>query len=200
MKYQSLGHRLKEIREKAGESITATSKSIGVDRSYLSRIEAGHTRPSRRTLKSLISHFLVEGMEAINLYSLASYEMGFSISTPGVKSGVYAPENNPQSFNYPEGKEFMRKEEQNMEKKVQPNAGLQVNMPAIPVLYTDSCFVSATDFGIVFDFAQTVGPTNQQNVVARVGMSREHAEAVVKVLSQKLADTRLDNLKKKKES
>lgn len=200
MEFKDLGKNLRKIRISSDESITAAAKAIGVDRSYISRIEMGKVRPSIKILNSLISHFSVVGMDAIKLYSLANYRAGISISMPVGKSGVFTSEDNPQNFIYPNAKEPFRKEENNMEQNVNPNSGVQVNMPGIPVLYTDSCFITATQFGFVFDFAQTVGPTNQQNVVARVGMSRDHAEAVVKVLSEKLADTRLENVKTKLES
>lgn len=66
-------------------------------------------------------------------------------------------------------------------------SSIQVNVPNnLSVLYTDSMFVTPSKFGIVLDFAQSVGPTNQQNVVVRVGMSREHARAMIEVVKSKL--------------
>ncbi len=58
-----------------------------------------------------------------------------------------------------------------------------------PVLYTDSVFITAGKFGVVLDFAQTMGATNQQNVVARIGMSKEHALALMNILEKKLKET-----------
>jgi selenocysteine lyase/cysteine desulfurase len=58
-----------------------------------------------------------------------------------------------------------------------------------PVLYTDSVFVTTGKFGVVLDFAQSMGSTNQQNVVARVGMSKEHALALLNVLEKKVKET-----------
>jgi hypothetical protein len=67
---------------------------------------------------------------------------------------------------------------------------LQVNIANNqPVLYSDSVFVTAGKFGVVFDFAQSVGSTNQQNVVARIGMSKEHALALLNVLEKKVKET-----------
>ena len=65
------------------------------------------------------------------------------------------------------------------------NPGIQVNLPNnIAVLYSDSTWLTIDQYGVVLDFAQKMGPTNQQNIVARVGMSKEHA----KILIDKLAD------------
>lgn len=66
--------------------------------------------------------------------------------------------------------------------------GIQVNIsPDTKVLYSDSMFVHVGPFGVVLDFAQTVGPTNkQQTIVSRVGMSKEHAKAMIGVIKQKL--------------
>lgn len=67
---------------------------------------------------------------------------------------------------------------------------LQVNIANNqPVLYSDSVFVTAGKFGVVFDFAQSVGATNQQNVVSRVGMSKEHALALLNILEKKIKET-----------
>lgn len=75
---------------------------------------------------------------------------------------------------------------------------LQVNIPeGLNVTYTDSLFVHQNQYGVVIDFAQTVGTTNRQNVIARVGMSREHAEAFLKVLKKNLDDNK--NEKEEKE-
>ncbi|MCL4366028.1 DUF3467 domain-containing protein [Patescibacteria group bacterium] len=71
-----------------------------------------------------------------------------------------------------------------------PEAQVQVNIPQdIKILYSDSMFIHPGPFGIVLDFAQTVGPNNQQQtVVSRIGMSKEHARAMVAVMKQKLEE------------
>jgi uncharacterized protein YajQ (UPF0234 family) len=46
--------------------------------------------------------------------------------------------------------------------------------------------MSANGDGIVFDFMQKLGPTNQVRIVARVGMSREHAKKFYKILNDSL--------------
>ena len=66
---------------------------------------------------------------------------------------------------------------------------VQVNLPPNKeILYTDSVFVSANEYGVILDIAQSVGPQNQ-TIVARVGMSREHAKVLLDVLGKHLAMT-----------
>ncbi len=67
---------------------------------------------------------------------------------------------------------------------------IKVNLPAnqAPILYTDSVFINSNQYGIVFNVAQSIDPTNQQ-IVARVGMSVEHAKALADVLAKHLAMT-----------
>jgi len=66
---------------------------------------------------------------------------------------------------------------------------LQVNIPdGLNVVYTDSAFVHKNNFGVVVDFAQTLGTTNRQNIVARVGMSLDHAKALLGVLKKNVED------------
>lgn len=66
---------------------------------------------------------------------------------------------------------------------------LQVNIPdKLSVSYTDSAFVHKNKFGVVIDFAQTLGSTNRQNIVARVGMSYDHAKALLGVLQKNLSE------------
>jgi hypothetical protein len=44
------------------------------------------------------------------------------------------------------------------------------------------------NYGVVINFMQAGGSDNQPVAVARVGMSREHAESVVQVLQQTLGN------------
>lgn len=64
-----------------------------------------------------------------------------------------------------------------------------VTLPAnVPILYTDSVFISSNQYGIVINIAQSLDDKNQQ-VVTRVGMSREHAKALSEVLAKHIAMT-----------
>lgn len=55
-----------------------------------------------------------------------------------------------------------------------------------PVFYSDIVYVSSSEYGVVLDFAQRIGPTNQQQVVARVGMPFSHARKMIEVIQDHL--------------
>lgn len=64
---------------------------------------------------------------------------------------------------------------------------LNVTIPSdTRVFYTDMVHVMVNDHGIVINFLQNSGPGNQAIAVSRVGMSKEHAGSVLKILSQSL--------------
>lgn len=72
------------------------------------------------------------------------------------------------------------------EKSLDQKTSVNIDAKETPVLYCDSFFVGSTDWGVTFDFAQRVGPTNQQQVVSRIGMSFEHARKVIEVIQEHL--------------
>lgn len=68
-----------------------------------------------------------------------------------------------------------------------PTGGqVTINLDATPILYTDNVMVSSNEDGVVFDFCQRVGSSPQVRVVARVGMSREHAKKLLIVLKNQV--------------
>lgn len=88
------------------------------------------------------------------------------------------------------------KKENNGSKENNGNAGqgmdVNINLDTTPVLYTDNVFITAGQDGIVLDFSQKLVSTNKTRIVARVGMSRDHAkkfaeqfEAMLKVAEGK---------------
>lgn len=69
----------------------------------------------------------------------------------------------------------------------QPSNQVNIDPSKNSVLYTDSIFVSSTDYGLVLDIAQTVGGNKQNSfVVARVGMSFDHAKKLLEAISDNL--------------
>lgn len=174
-RYEKFGETLQNLRSKSGQSITDVARSVGIDRTHLSKLENGHERPSIDILNNLIRHYSLSAAEASQLAGFADYRQGLIVEQQGGKEGNNMQENtdNPTS-------------------PAQP--GVQINIPGnLPVLYTDSVFVGTNQFGLVFDFAQSMGSTNQQTVVARLGMSKEHAKALLKVLAEKLHEDKLLN-------
>lgn len=61
-----LGQRIRELRNRKGETLKETSNGINLSVSYLSDIERGRTKPSLQTLEALANHF---GMSLTDLLS-----------------------------------------------------------------------------------------------------------------------------------
>lgn len=79
----------------------------------------------------------------------------------------------------------MAKKQENL-----PSGSVKISVPSeVKILYSDSVIIRANKFGLVLDFAQQVAP-RQQNIVARIGMSREHAQAFAQVLVGQLEKDR----------
>ena len=72
------------------------------------------------------------------------------------------------------------------EGKLPDGMSLSVDARSTAIMYTDSVFMTINDDGVVLDVAQRIGTTNQAQIVARVGMSRIHAEKFVKKLQDLL--------------
>lgn len=76
----------------------------------------------------------------------------------------------------------------NNENEQQP-MNLNVNFDTTPVLFTDNIVMTTNDNGFVLNVMQQLLTTNQVRVVARIGMSREHAKKLVKEMGRLLAMT-----------
>ena len=55
------------------------------------------------------------------------------------------------------------------------------------ILYTDMTHTSASKHGMTINFMQSAGPLGKPMIVSRVGMSREHAENLLKLLQEVLS-------------
>ena len=71
----------------------------------------------------------------------------------------------------------------------QQEIALNINLDVTPILYTENIYMSTSEDGLTLDIAQKLVGTNQQRIVARVGMSREHATKFLKELGNLLAIT-----------
>jgi len=162
---KKLGQKIKYFQLSKEENVTTVAKSINIDRAYLSRIENGHERPSEKLLNDLISHFNLSSNDANELFMLAGY-----------KSGAVAA----QSY---KGEKPMN--ELKLPTQEQPKQ-LQFNKPiGLSTLYSDSVVIKANQWGIVFDFGQSVSQ-EQTNIVSSIGMSKEHARALLDALKKNL--------------
>lgn len=82
----------------------------------------------------------------------------------------------------------MAEEKKQVSGPASPSQGGQVsiNLDQTPILYTDNVMLTSNDDGIVFDFCQRLGSSPQVRVVARIGMSREHAKKLLMVLTNQV--------------
>jgi len=154
--YEAFGSRLKKIRERAKESIAEVSGAVEVDTSHLVNIEAGKTQPAEDIVLLLISHFALKEDEALKMWELA----GYSQKDTGITS-IMANEKGLVQTAY-------------------------VSKEDAKILYTDMVHVNANQYGVVINFLQGLGANSQTMSVSRIGMSREHAKSLLKVLQKSL--------------
>ncbi len=57
----------------------------------------------------------------------------------------------------------------------------------VRIVYADMYHVAINDYGVMMNFMQSAGPGRQPLAVARLGMSREHAQQVLETLQRALA-------------
>lgn len=56
-----------------------------------------------------------------------------------------------------------------------------------PILYADAIRITSNENGFVFDIAQGIAGTDQAVVVARVGLSKEHAKKFAEMVAEQVA-------------
>ena len=156
--FKTLGDKLKTIRQKLHESVAEVSGAVEIDEQSLQRIEQGKERPSEDILLLLINHFGMQDDDASSLWQLAGYDQP-----------SYDREDN---HSIPHGDS--------------PNRTMVMIMAVDPrVIYSDGVQVTANSNGVIMGFSQGVG-TPQAITTAKIGMSREQAYALLRVLQQTL--------------
>lgn len=155
--YQEFGILLKNIRQKAKESVADVCGAVEADLSTLKDIEAGKTQPEEDLVLLLISHFALKDEEALKMWELAGYEQ----EKTGLTSIV-------------------------LDAKGNVNQKAYVASGDARILYTDMVHVSANKFGIVVNFLQVLGVNDQPMAVSRIGMSQDHAKSLIDVLQKTL--------------
>jgi hypothetical protein len=63
---------------------------------------------------------------------------------------------------------------------------VSINLDTTPVLYTDNINMNINRDGVVLNVLQKLEPSNRARIVARIGMSREHAKKFVEKLGRLL--------------
>lgn len=159
--YRPLGRRLKQLRDRANETLAEASGAVEIDVKDLAGYELGQHRPSEEVLLLLISHFGVQDDEALALWELAGYSIN---KVPAVHMG------NEYSAGQPGDQSDKR------------------------ILFTDIVDIVVNNYGVVMNFMQSNGPAGKPSSVSRVGMSREHAKSVLKILKSTLSQAEQVNL------
>lgn len=162
----TLGKAISNHRNLRGMSMAELARKIRTNRSYIYKVENNSLKPSKERIEEIADVLQLQQNERFELLDLANISGKTNQYREEVKT-------NMESIS-------------TQEKKV------RVNVPSgLQVLYTDTAFVTSRPFGITIDFAQFVGPTEQQNVVSRIGMSVDHAEAFISVLKKKISEAKL---------
>ncbi|HYH75108.1 MAG TPA: helix-turn-helix transcriptional regulator [Candidatus Saccharimonadales bacterium] len=156
--FKHLGDRLKTIRQQLHETVADVSGAVEIEEKVLSRIEEGRIRPSEDILMLLISHFNMQDDEAAGLWHLAGYEP-------------------PREHDHEHDRE---------RDDAKGDRNTILVMAVDPrVIYSDGVQVHANPNGVVMSFAQNNG-TPGGLVTAKIGMSREQARNVLRVLEDAL--------------
>ena len=185
----SFGKILKNYRQASGTSMTSLARSLNVSKSYLSKLEHDASTPSRGFIKKIITVLNLSDNERSLLKRFAGYgefasqriQSRIGVTVGMEKEKMVIDENlQPRNSDNSIEKEVKKVEDKkvNVEIKLDPNK--------TPILYTDSIFISSNKLGLVLNVAQSMGPIPQQNIVARIGMSKQHAQELLEVLNKHL--------------
>ncbi len=155
--YETLGEKLRRLREAHRESMAEVSGAVEIDESHLLSIEAGKDRPSEDILMLLLSHFGVGDDRAEELWELAGY------TRPG-----------HEDHKHDDGDD-MKQRTATMMIMLDPR-----------VMYSDSIEVVSNKQGVILNFSQTAGPDTAPLTISRIGMSYDQAKAVMGILHQVL--------------
>ena len=158
--FTTLGKHLKYVREQLNRTLSEVSGAVEIDEDKLARIESGFERPAEDILLLLISHLEVQDQEAVQLWELAGYDGD-------------VPDQFRANIDLPAGAK---------------NAVVLLALD-IRTIYSDGLEVQTSPAGLTLNFTQA-SAVNQTTAVARVGMSYEQAEQVLKTLERSLLRAR----------
>lgn len=66
---------------------------------------------------------------------------------------------------------------------------MNINLEQTPIVYTDNIFMNANEDGVTLNIGQKILNTDQVQIVARIGMSRQHAKKFIAEMGKLLAMT-----------
>lgn len=166
--YRSFGEVLKRLRAKALKTPAEVSGAVEIDEDRLSLYESGEQRPTEDILLLLIQHFALKEEQADELWKLAGY------------SGQ------------PDEEKFFMNDDQGNPQQIT----VGITAQDARIVYTDMIQVMVNNFGVIVNFMQGAGPSNQPLAVSRVGMSKEHAKSVIQVLQRTLDEAEVPTQQK----
>lgn len=159
--FRVLGEKLRLIRQKLRESVADAAGAVEIDEQALQKIEQGTERPSEDILMLLINHFGMRDDDADRLWHLAGYDQ-------------------PHSHD----------DDHDSHDHSQQNRAMVMIMAVDPrVIYTDGVHITANSSGVVLSFTQGAG-TPHALTTSRVGMSREQALRLARMLQQTLEQSK----------
>lgn len=159
--FSLLGNKLRSYRERLKESLAEVAGAVEIAEDELVQIEQGRRRPSEDLLMLLFNHFNTAEDEAVNLWELAGY----------AKDDLEDDDNDDDE---------MRDAARHVHK-------IMMTVAVDPrIIYSDSTQVIGNKHGLVLNFMQPAIGNLQPATVARVGMSREQAEALQRLLRDTL--------------
>jgi transcriptional regulator with XRE-family HTH domain len=161
--YKPLGSWLKGMRQKKQESLDEVSGAVEIDVDLLSDIERGAKRPGEDILTLLISYFAVKDEDAVEVWEMAGY------SKPDEALAGHSHSSDDKDSDDSE--------------HAQPVLVMPMDAR---IVYTDLVHMTKNKYGLTINFLQSDGIGSQPLAVSRVGMSNEHAEKLLKLLSETL--------------
>jgi len=153
----TLGSHLKYVREQSRQSLSEVSGAVEIDERQLERIEAGLERPAEDILLLLISHFGVKDREAVQLWELAEYDSGI-----------------PDEIRL-----------DNLPGQLDSKPMIMLLAVDVRTMYSDGLEVTVNKAGVTLNFTQALSQS-QLAPVARIGMSHQQTEQVIRTLQQAL--------------
>jgi transcriptional regulator with XRE-family HTH domain len=160
--YSQFGERIKALRSQYMRTPAEVCSAIEIDEKRFSSFESGESRPSEDILVLIINHFGLEGDQADELWRLAGYR------------------------GKPSEDAYFGIDDEPMGQLPYEHVAIGLTISDPRVIYTDMVQVLANDFGVIMNFLQGAGSSSQPLAVARVGMSKDHARSIIKLLQKTL--------------
>ena len=177
-KYQNLGIQLKKLRLEANKTINDVSGAIELPASHLKKIETGEMRPHIELIHLLSSYFDLSKQQTKQLLNLAGYNRQQSNSAELKESFQNILENIIGHKISDSSQIMFAVSEDVKEERV--------------ALYVDETHINVSHNGMMIEFRQS-NSKDDAKVIAKVGMSLEHAYKLKDTLRKALKNLEADS-------